>query len=79
MTDQAKKDLADSYRVMMEMSAWKHFERNVLNRIEDQATKDEDSVALDDLTTARIAECRGRRKAIVKIKTDLDYIVNGIK
>jgi len=79
MTDQERKDLADSYRLMMDLAAWKHFERMIMNPIEDKATKDEDSVSLDDLTVAKIAECRGRRAAIDKIKNDLDYIVNGIK
>lgn len=78
MIDQARKDLADSYRLMMDLAAWKHFETNILNRIEEQAIKDEDSVSLDDLTLAKIAECRGRRAAIDKITSDLDYIVNGI-
>lgn len=75
----AKKDLADAYQVMMGLSAWKHFETNVLRRIEEQATKDEDNVPLDELSTARIAECRGRRKAIEKILSDVDYIINGLK
>lgn len=73
----ARKDLAEAYQVMLGLAAWKHFETNILNRIEDQATKDEDNVPLDELSTAKIAECRGRRKAIDKIKSDLDYIVNG--
>lgn len=75
----AKKELAEAYTVMMGLSAWRHFEVNILNRIEDQATKDEDGVALDELTPARIAECRGRRKAIDKIHTDLDFILHGPK
>lgn len=78
MTDQERKDLADSYRVMMDLTAWKHFDRMILNAIDEKATKDEDSVSLDDLTVAKIAECRGRRAAIDKIKNDLDYILNGI-
>ena len=77
--EKAKKDLAEAYRLMMNLAAWKHFETNVLNRIEEQATKDEDNVPLDELTTARIAECRGRRKTIDKIKNDIDYIVNGFR
>jgi len=77
--DQVKKELAEQYRVMMGLAAWKHFETNILNRIEEQAVKDEDMVPLDDLSVSKIAECRGRRKAIDKIKNDLDYIVNGLK
>jgi hypothetical protein len=77
--DKAKKDLAEAYETMMGLAAWKHFEANILNRIEDQASKDEDNVPLDELSVAKIAECRGRRKAIDKIHTDLDYIVHGLK
>lgn len=79
IVDQGKKDLAQAYQVMMGLAAWKHFEVNVLNRIESQAMKDEDNIPLDELSTARIAECRGRRKAIDKIKNDLQYIVEGLK
>lgn len=78
MTDQERKDLADSYRLMMDLAAWKHFEKTILNRIDEQATKDEDSVTLDNLTVAKIAECRGRRATIDIIKNGLDYIINGI-
>lgn len=79
MTDQERKDLAESYRLMMDLAAWKHFEVNILNAIEDKAIKDEDSVSLDDLTVAKISECRGRRAAINKIKGDLEYILFGLK
>lgn len=76
MSDQAKKDLADAYRLMMESAAWKHFDANILGIVEQQALRDEDSTALGDLTVASISECRGRRNAIRKIKSDVAYIVN---
>jgi hypothetical protein len=78
-SSQIKKDLAEQYQVMMNLSAWRHFEANILNRIENQAMSDEDNIPLDELSMIRIAELRGRRKAIDKIHTDLDYIVNGLK
>lgn len=76
---QAKKDLAESYRTMMGLGAWKHFEKEILSRVEAQAMKDEDSMELKDLTPAAIGECRGRRNAVRKIKTDLDYILNSVQ
>lgn len=79
MTDQERKDLADSYRLMMDLAAWKHFDSTILNQIETQAVKDEDSVSLDDLTVAKISECRGRRAAINRIKNGLEYILFGLK
>ena len=79
MVDQGKKDLAEAYQVMMGLAAWKHFEVNILNRIDDQATRDEDMIPLDDLSMVRIAELRGKRRAIDKIKTDIEYIVNGLQ
>lgn len=78
MVDQSRKELADQFKVMMGLAAWKHVEL-ILNRIEEQATKDEDNCPLDELTPAKIAECRGRRKAIDKIHSDIEYIVNGLK
>lgn len=77
LSDQGRKDLAESYRVMMGLTAWRHFEVNILARIEDMATRDEDNTPIEDLSAARIAECRGRRKAIEKIRSDVDYIING--
>lgn len=79
VVDQSKKDLAHAYEVMMGLAAWKHFETNILNRIEQQAMKDEDAVFLDELTPAKIAECRGRRKAIDKIKSDIQFIVEEVR
>lgn len=81
MIDQARKDLADSYRLMMDLAAWKHFETKILNFIEEQATKDEDSIPIYDLDhcIGKLGECRGKRAAIDKIKSDLDYILEGLK
>lgn len=79
MTDDERKELCAQYQVMMGLAAWRHFEVNTLNRIEEQATKDEDNVPMEDLSIARIAECRGRRKAIDIIKNDLEYIIHGLK
>lgn len=76
--DKAQKDLALSYQTMMGLAAWKHFKVNILDRIEQMAINDEDSVPLDELTPARIAEARGRRKAIDKIYNDIDYILRGV-
>lgn len=77
--DKARNDLAESYRVMLSLGAWKHFEQNTLSRIEQQATKSEDEIPISDLhnATAYIAEARGKRKTIEKIRSDIDYIVSG--
>jgi hypothetical protein len=81
MTDQAKKDLAQSYHLMMDLAAWKHFQVNILNRIEEQATKDEDAIPIETLDSSigKLGECRGKRAAIDKIKNDLEYILEGLK
>ncbi len=77
IVDQGKKDLATSYQTMMGLAAWRHFTKNILDRIEELATKEEDELPLDDLTPARIAESRGKRAVIAKIYSDIDFIVNG--
>lgn len=81
ITDQARKDLSQSYRTMMEMAAWKHFEQNVLNRIEDLATKEEDNIPIHELdrSVGQIGVCRGKRLAINKIRSDIEYILNGLQ
>jgi len=77
MTDQEKKDLAQAYRTMMDLAAWKHFEKMISN-IELIAVKNEDDVSIEDLNIARIAECRGRRAAIKQIRGELNYILQGL-
>lgn len=81
MTDQERKDLAEAYRTMMDLAAWKDFESRILNPIEANATKDEDAIPTMDLTMAigRIGECRGKRWAIGSIKSSLNYILEGLK
>lgn len=76
MIDQAKQDLAQSYQLMMQSAAWKHFETS-LDVIADKATKDEDSIDILNLdrSVGLLGECRGRRNAIKKIKGDLAYIL----
>lgn len=80
MTDQARKDLAQSYQLMMQSAAWKHFESS-LDVIADKATKDEDAVDILNLdrSVGMLGECRGRRNAIRKIKSELSYILEGLK
>jgi len=78
MTDQEKKDLAQSFRTMMDQAAWKHMEF-ILANVEHNAIKDEDALPITSLNLAEIGECRGRRNAIRKVKSDLDYILNGLK
>lgn len=78
MTDQEKKDLALSFRTMMDQAAWKHFEW-ILKRVEDQAVRDEDMMPISSMSLGDIGECRGRRNAIRKVRSDLDYILNGLK
>lgn len=77
-SSQAKQELAEQFRLMMEMSAWKHFE-GVMRRLYEMAVKDEDNVPLDEVSIARIAECRGRRKAIDKLRDEVQFIVYGLK
>lgn len=81
VVDQQKKDLTTSYQVMVSLGAWKHLEENILKRVEQQALKDEDLIPTAELEHASviIAECRGRRRAIEKIRSDVLYIVNGWK
>lgn len=79
MTDQEKKDLAQAYQTMMDLAAWKHFQRNVLDNQEFIATKNEDEIAIADLNLAQIGECRGRRNACRNIRKELSYILDGLK
>lgn len=81
MTDAAKQDLANSYALMMEQAAWKHFTANILNRIEELATREEDTIPIHELdrSIGLIGECRGKRKAVEKIKDDLEYILHGLQ
>lgn len=77
MTDQEKKDLAESYQTMMNLAAWKHFE-GILKNLETIATKTEDEIDIASLNLAQIAECRGRRNAIKQIRSQLHYILEGL-
>lgn len=81
MTDQERKDLAQAYQLMMQSAAWEHFRRTILDSISDKATKDEDAVDILNLdrSVGMLGECRGRRNAIRKIKSELGYILQGIK
>lgn len=80
MTDQERKDLAQAYQLMMQSAAWKHFDAVVLGPIADKATKDEDAIDIMNLdrSVGLLGECRGRRNAIRKIKSELAYIVDGL-
>lgn len=79
MTDQEKKDLAQSYQTMMDQGAWKHFTENVLGKIERDAISDFDLFALNPNTLADLGEARGRRRAIIRIRSEINYIVEGLK
>lgn len=80
MSDQAKKDLAQAYQLMMQSAAWKHFEASI-DLISERATSDEDSIPTEalDRSIGSIGESRGRRAAIHKIKTNLSYVLEGLK
>lgn len=76
MTDQERKDLAQAYRTMMDLAAWKHFVTG-LDRIAEMATKDEDMIPTEalDRSIGAIGEARGKRAAIHKIRQDLAFIL----
>lgn len=78
MTDQERKDLAHSFRTMMDQAAWRHFEA-ILDNVESGAIRDEDALPIAELNLAEIGECRGRRNAIRKVRSDLGYILEGLK
>lgn len=79
MTDQEKKDLAQSYRTMMDQGAWKHFSDTVLGKIERDAINDFDLFAISPSTLADLGEARGRRRAVMKIRSEINYILEGLK
>lgn len=79
MTDQERKDLAEAYHLMMEMAAWKHFEKNSLHAVVAQSIKDEDAMPIDELNLSRIGECRGRRNGIRKVLSDVVFILEGLR
>lgn len=74
----AKSERALAYRNMTRMWAWQDLVANVLQRIKDQAIRDEDSVATTALHEAigLIAECRGRRQTVDKILREIENIMN---
>lgn len=79
MTDTAKKDLAEAYRLMMDSAAWKHFVVNTLDEIERQALNDFQSFAITPNTLGDLADFRGQIKAIRRIRANLAYVVEGLQ
>lgn len=75
MTDQEKKDLAQSYQTMMDLAAWKHFDKNTLGAIERRAIND----LITPDVAGDLADLRGQIKAIRKVRSDLSYILEGLK
>lgn len=70
-------ELANAYRDMMAMFAWKHLQSVVISRIKADALKATDDRPIVELTLAEVAEARGVRKAFERIQTELDWILHG--
>ena len=70
-------ELANAYRDMMGMFAWKHFTGVVLENIRKHPMDTIDAMEIKDLTVAHVAEGRGIRKCIEAIKEEINWILNG--
>lgn len=77
ITRKANVELANAYRDMMAMFAWKHLKGNIIERIKLDVNRDIDSMPINELTVAHVAEARGIRKAFEKIDDELNWILNG--
>lgn len=77
---ESKRALAHQYQLMMELSAWKHFE-GIMKRIGEQATATEDNIPIYDLdkSVGLVGECRGRRAVIKKLQDELAFILHGFE
>lgn len=73
---QASIELANAYREMMAMFAWKHLKGVVMARIMADSNKAVDQLDIKDLTLAQVAEARGMRKALEQIETEINWILN---
>lgn len=76
-SEEAKQENAEAFRAMMRSSAWKQFEA-LMENVYAQALKDEDALPMESFTPAALGECRGRRNAIRKLRSDLGFIINAI-
>lgn len=78
-TEQKKQsaiELANAYRDMMAMFAWKHLQTVVIERIKADALKATDDRPINELTMAEVGEARGARKAFERIDAELNWILH---
>lgn len=75
---EAKNQLAESYRTMLEFAAWKDLMAQ-LESFEKRAIQDEDNIPLSDLGMAIgiIAQSRGIRDTVRRIRQHVDWIMHG--
>jgi len=74
--NQANIELANAYRDMMGMFAWKHLKGNVMARIKSDALKATDETPAAELCLAQVAEDRGIRKCLDLIDSEINWILN---
>lgn len=70
-------ELANAYREMMGMFAWKHLNGVLLARIKAEATVSIDQMPIAELTVGHVAEARGMRKAVDQIASEIAWILDG--
>jgi hypothetical protein len=78
ISDAAKAEIADSYRTIVSTIAWRDLEK-FLDSIEENSNKDIDAIQISELTLSEIGRSRGLREAVNKIRSHVDYLLNGSK
>jgi hypothetical protein len=69
-------EMAIAYRQMCDMSAWKDLER-LLEKMLKESNSQVDEVAIKDLTVADVAQSRGIRYVVGKIRRHIEEALNG--
>lgn len=70
-------ELANAYREMMGTFAWRHLKGVVIPRIVSDIQGNVDSLDIDKLTVAHVAEARGTRKAFEHVDAEINWILDG--
>ena len=74
---QMRIELANSYRSMVGMAAFKDLDEK-MNAIMDEAIKTIDNCSVEDVNMSVLCNSRGMRQAIDKIRRHIEYSINGI-
>lgn len=70
------KELAASYHQLTLLYAWKDLS-DLMDRIVQESNRQVDTCPTENLIVAVVAEARGFRKAVDKIRKHMDFAMNG--